>query len=234
MLRTAFLIGFVLLLAACNPLPNDSEKNDAPDPLVLEMYPADSGIADRIESDLGYLLSSGEDGVGKVATLPNGHIAVAAPASMQSGIATLIEQITESGPERPKQVRIRQWLIEGTAAPQTSIPPTLASLEAELRDFTSSAGKMAFERLDTSQHIMLDGKHSNLSSRLLNSSLQTRIEAGRILADVNTSAPMLGRINTEVSVESGQRLVIAQVGKPDGEGEETEKLIIFVFQAEIL
>src|SRR6056297_3595854 len=231
MIRTASLICTVLILAACNPLSDDSEATSAHEPLVLEVYPVASGMADQIESSLGFLLSGGESGTGRVSILPNGHIAVAAP---ESGIAALIKKIAESGPVETRQVRIRQWLIEGSSSGQTTIPENLATLEVELLDFAAAAGNMAFERLDTSQHIMLDGKHSNLTSKLLNSSLQARIEAGRILADVSTRAPMLGRVSTEFSVESGQSLVVAQIGKPVGEGEQAEKLIIFAFQAEIL
>jgi len=234
MIRTASLICTVLILAACNPLSDDSEATSAHEPLVLEVYPVASGMADQIESSLGFLLSGGESGTGRVSILPNGHIAVAAPESMQPGIAALIKKIAESGPVETRQVRIRQWLIEGSSSGQTTIPENLATLEVELLDFAAAAGNMAFERLDTSQHIMLDGKHSNLTSKLLNSSLQARIEAGRILADVSTRAPMLGRVSTEFSVESGQSLVVAQIGKPVGEGEQAEKLIIFAFQAEIL
>lgn len=234
MIRTAFLIFTILLLAACNPLPDGSEATSVREPLVVDVYSVAPGMGDQIESSLGYLLSGGENGTGKVTTLPNGHIAVSAPESMQPGIAELVKKIAESGPVETRQVRIRQWLIEGSPAEQTTFPETLASLEAELRDLAATAGNMAFERLDTSQHIVLDGKHSNLTSKLLNSSLRARIEAGRILADVSTRAPRLGRVNTEFSVESGQRLVLAQVGKPDAEGEDTDKLIIFVFQAEIL
>lgn len=234
MIRTTFLICTVLLLSACNPPPNDSETSRANEPLVLEVYPVGSGMADPIESALRDLLGNDETSMGNVRALPNGNIAVAAPASMQPGIATLIEQIAQSEPERTQQIQIRQWLIEATPAAQTNVPETLALLEAELRDFASSAGDMAFERLDTSQHIMLNAKFSNLSSKLLHSSVQARIEGERILADVNTRAPMMGRVNTEFSVESGQSLVVAQMGKPGGEQEETDKLVIFVFQAEIL
>jgi len=234
MIRASFLVLMILFLAACNPLPDNSGDGDSQQPLVLEVYAVSGGMAEPIESALRVLLADGENGVGNVRAMPNGNIAVAAPASMQAGIAKLIEQIAESGPEPTQQVQIRLWLIEGTAAEQTSIPSNLASLEAELRDVASSAGDMAFERLDTSQHITLDGKHSNFSGKLLNSSLRTRIENERVLVDINASAPMLGRVNTEFSVESGQSLVIAQLGKRENESQEAEKLVIFIFKAEIL
>lgn len=234
MIRIAFLICSILLLAACNPPPNDSEATDRREPLVLEVYPVSRGMADQIESSLGFLLSGDEVGSSRVRTLPNGHIAVSAPASMQPGIATLIEQISESGPVVKRQVRIRQWLIQGAPAEETTIPSNLASLEAELRDFASSAGDMAFERLDTAQHIMLDGKRSNVSSKLLNSSLRTRIEGDRVLVDINTRAPMLGRLDTEFSAAPGQSLVMAKLEKPGNEGQESDKIVIFVIQANIL
>jgi len=234
MIRTAFLICTVLLLTACNPPPNHSGTDRVDEPLVLEVYPVGSGMADPIESALRALLGNDETSVGNVRALPNGNIAVAAPASMQPGIGTLIEQLAESGPAETHQVRINQWLIEGTAAEQTSIPSNLASLEAELRDVASSTGDMVFERLDTSQHITLDGKHSNFAGKLLNSSLKTRIEDGIVLVDINTSAPMLGRVNSKFSVKSGRSLVIAQLGKRESEDQEADKLVIFIFQAEIL
>lgn len=236
MIRNTFLICTVLLLAACNPAPNDAESHDGRDPMVLEVYPVGSGMGDQIESALDYLLSGSvsENRIGSVQSLPNGHIAVSAPASMQPGIAALIEQVAESGPAETRQIRIHQWLIEGTAAERTSLPSNLASLEAELRDVASSAGDMVFERLDTSQHITLDGKPLEFTGKLLNSTLRARIVNKSVLVDISTRAPMLGRVNTEFSVKSGQSLVIAQLGKRESEDQDAEKLIIFIFRAEIL
>jgi len=234
MIRTALLIGTLVLLAGCNRPPNDPESGQAHDPLVLEVYPAGPGMAERIESSLAYLLSGRDTRVGRVTTLPNGHIAVSAPASMQSGIAALIDEIVDTGPAATRQVRIRQWLIEATAAEQTSVPDNLASLEAELRDFTSSVGAMTFERLDRAEHVMRDGKRSILESKLLNSSFSTRIQGDRILVDVHTSAPMLGRLNTEFSAQTGQNLIMAQLEKVESDEQAAGSMILFVVRAEIL
>lgn len=151
---------------------------------------------------------------------------------MQPGIAALIERIVESGPVMKRQVRIKQWLIEGAAAEQTDIPSNLAALETALRDFATSAGDMAFQRLDTAQHIMLDGSRSSASSKLLDSSFRTRIEDDRIFVAINTQAPMLGRLDTEFNAAPGQSLVLAQFEKPEFDGQE--KIIVFAIQAEIL
>jgi len=234
MIRTAILIGTLVLLAGCNRPPNDPESGQAHDPLVLEVYPAGPGMAERIESSLAYLLSGRDNRIGRVTTLPNGHIAVSAPASMQPGIAALIEEIVDTGPVATRQVRIRQWLIEATAAEQTRVPANLASLEAELRDFASSVGAMAFERLDQAEHVMLDGRSSNLESKLLDSSVATRIQGERILLELSTRAPLLGRLNTEFSARNGQNLIMAQLEKAESDEQANGSMILFVVQAEIL
>ncbi len=232
MIRIAFLICTISLLAACNSQPSDTQATDGQEPPVIKVYPASESMADGIESALRVLLSGGEVRAGAVRALPNGHIAVSAPASMQPGIAELIERIAGSGPMMKRQVRIKQWLIEGAPAEQTAIPSNLAPLEAELRDFAISAGDMAFQRLDTSQHIMLDGRPSVASSKLLNSSFQTRIEGDRIFVAIITQAPMLRRLETEFSAASGQRQVLAQLERPERDAQE--KIIVFVIQADIL
>ena len=233
MIRIAFLICSILLLAACNPPTNDSESHDSQDPLVLEVYPASTGMAGQIESALAYLLagSARENRTGIVTVLPNGHIAVSAPASMQPGIAALIEQIAESEPEPPSQVRIRQWLVEATPAKNVMIPDNLASLEKPLTNTTALTGPLSFKRLEQVEFRVLEGRQGRINGKMLDVSAQARqIVSDTILLRMQIrSRPTGSYLETDMSVNSGERVVMGMV-----ENREQEAMLMLVLEAEIL
>lgn len=235
-LRIAALLVLVILIASCQQHSDAPSEGSSPDQQVLRVYRAPSDQADEIGYSLKLLLSGREQdpNVGSAMAFPNGQIAVRAPASMHSNIESLIEQHIESKSETGRQVRIRQWLIEGTTADRTVVPDSLSFLEQELRDTAQAIGDMEFKRLETIEHVTTGQGNSRLSGKLLDTSMQSEISGDIVLLQLQVRTAATGSMSTNVRIESGQNLVFAQVEK-DGSGDSPSgKIIVFAIQATIL
>lgn len=225
MVRTAFLVVALLTLTACQPESDVPDSDSVPGNLMIKVYSTGETPIDDVESHIKALFPSG-----KVRALPNGRIAVAAPGPQQPSIGALIEQLSKTEPEPPRQVRVRQWLVEGTPADQVAIPDNLAILEKPLLDTAELAGPMAFERLELVAFQGLEERRAKAIGKIMNTSVGVRIQDDRIeLLTETDTRPYGSRLETDITLASGERIVMGLVENPD-----RDSMLLFVVQAEIL
>lgn len=223
MIRTAFLVTAILTLTACQTDTDVPDSNSVPTSLKIEIYSTGETPVDEIEDHIKALFPSGN-----VRALPNGRIAVAAPAPQQSSIGELIKQLSEAEPAR--QVRVRQWLIEATPSDQVAIPDNLAILEKPLLDTVEVGGPMAFERIELVEFQGLEGRQASVIGKAMEISMWVRLEGDRIELRTETNTrPHGGFLETKIALTSGERIVMGLVENPDG-----DSMLLFVIQAEIL
>lgn len=225
MVRTAFLVVALLTLTACQPESDVPDSDSVPGNLVIKVYSTGETPVDDVQRHIQALFPSVN-----VRALPNGRIAVAAPAPQQPSVGELIKQLSKAEPEPARQVRVRQWLVEGTPADQVAIPDNLVTLENALLDTAELAGPMAFERLELIEFRVLDERQANAVGKIMDTSVWVQIQADRIQLMTETGTrPFGSRLETDISLASGERIVMGLVENPD-----RDSMLLFIVQAEIL
>lgn len=223
MIRTAFLVIVLLTLTACQSDTEVPDNNAVPGNLKIEIYSTGETPVDEVEEHIKALFPSGN-----VRALPNGRIAVAAPAPQQPSIGELIKQLSKAEPAR--QVRVRQWLIEATPSDQVAVPDNLSTLEEPLLDTAKVIGPMAFERIEQVEFLGLEGRRATVAGKAMQISTWVQLEGDRIELGTETSTNPYGSfLETNISMASGERVVMGLVEHPDG-----DSMLLFVIHAEIL
>jgi len=113
MTRIACAALMIALATGCTPR-SQTEDSAAGDALKLAVYETESGAAPRISMALNQLLSGhGESGrIGRVSILPNGQVAVSAPASIHPAVEQLIERMDVSAAPSARKIRIQTATVE--------------------------------------------------------------------------------------------------------------------------
>jgi hypothetical protein len=224
-----------VLIAACSNEPDPSSGTagvETEDPLVLKLYETGDASPRNVDEALGFLLSGIEEA--RIRALPNGRVAISAPASAHSGIERMIAALAESGDAEPRSIRIHQWLIEGKPADRTTIPERLAPLRDALTELTDAVGPLSLEQLDRTEFVTNENQISNITGKLLRTNIRAHAAGDALLLDVNVSTPSLGRINTEITVPSGEHVVLAQIQRPFEDEADPDSIIVFVIRADLI
>lgn len=243
MTRMLFLLfPAAVLIAACSNEPDPSSGTagvETEDPLVLKLYETGDASPRNVDEALGFLLSGIEEA--RIRALPNGRVAISAPASAHSGIERMIAALAESGgalaesgDAEPRSIRIHQWLIEGKPADRTTIPERLAPLRDALTELTDAVGPLSLEQLDRTEFVTNENQISNITGKLLRTNIRAHAAGDALLLDVNVSTPSLGRINTEITVPSGEHVVLAQIQRPLEDEADPDSIIVFVIRADLI
>lgn len=223
MIRTAFLVVVFLTLTACQSDTQIPDNNAVPENLKIEIYSTGETPVDEVEEHIKALFPSGN-----VRSLPNGRIAVAAPAPQQPSIGELIKQLSKAEPAR--QVRVRQWLIKATPSDQVAIPDNLTTLEEPLLDTAEVSGPAAFERIEMVEFQGLEGRRTTVIGKAMQIAIFVRLEGNRIELRTQTNTkPYNSVLETNITLVSGEPIVMGLVENADG-----DSMLLFVIEAEIL
>lgn len=228
MIRTVILVSALVILTACQSERDvsDSDPGSVPGSLRIEVYSTGETPVADVERHLKAVFPSGN-----YRALPNGRIAVAASVSQQPSIGKLIEQLGKTEPEPPSQIRIRQWLVEATPTDNVMVPESLVSLEKALTDTTALTGPLSFRRLEQVEFRVLEGRKGRISGKMLDVSANVRqIVSDTILLRMTiNSRPIDSYLETDMAIDSGERIVMGMVEHPD-----QEAMLLLVLEAEIL
>ena len=228
MIRTVILVIALVTLTACQSERDvsDSDPGSVPGSLRIEVYSTGETPVADVERHLKAVFPSGN-----YRALPNGRIAVAASVSQQPSIGKLIEQLGRTEPEPPSQIRIRQWLVEATPAENVMVPDNLVYLEKPLTDTATLTGSLSFKRLEQVEFRVLEGGQGRTSGKMLDVSADARqIVSDTILLGMKIhSRPTGSYLETEMSIESGERVVMGML-----EHSDQEAMLLLVLEAEIL
>ena len=189
-------------------------SNAAMGDAVLRVYNVPKGYGEMLAEELQRLLIVVDKPVGKVRQMPGDQLMVLAPASVHSGVESLLASL-EKMPPAPnphnQDVESQYWFVvatPGNAADGeglSAIKDTLAQIEAK-------QGPMSFKLLDQMTVRSSDGresriqsKHARITQRLFPASNQQTLGALVILMHDRQL------LETEIHVKAGQTLVLGQI-----------------------
>ncbi len=231
-------------LAACVPPPaTPAPAAPAAEPeLELVTYKVNPATSSKVQGILGRLLRPNQDdAVGTYAEAPGGRIAVLAPASVQSGVAAMLEEVGSSDAVEPAPANLRfsYWLVSGT--PSTSgtgpLPTNLKPLSDTLASIVGWDGDQFFRLVGHSTLTSVDGERAQSDAADLSVEQTAAIDqgTGRILADVDLRLAVEGpgrppELETRVQLAPGQTLILSTL---DGGSQQPGQMYVIV-RADIL
>jgi hypothetical protein len=229
-----YLLMLVSLTACSSDQPaqvDSSEKN----PTIIVTYAVAPGTENQMESVINSLLVVGGDGdrIGRARVLPNRMVVVSAPAAVHTGIAALIEKMNDVPSESSQRIRMHYWLVRGIPNSDSLVPDSLAEIAAALTDTSATAGAMHFEKLDYVQHSLRSGARATVSGGVLRGMVEAATVSGRLSLNLELAAPVTSsELRTEMDLESGETIVLAQMGSPMEDESGRNSVQLFVIRAE--
>ncbi len=185
-------------------------------PLTLQSYDVPKNQGGQVRQILGKVFYGVKDKVAARAALsPDGQLVVVAPATIQSGVKTLIDKMAKRKPPRPASVEVTYWLVVGRPAAKTSSVPELAKVKPALQTITSSQGEMEFALLERLKVRSLAdhtgrtrGTHAQLRQTI-------SLVSGKIVGDLNiqvVSGKSRSQLETHVALDESKLLVLGEAG----------------------
>ena len=140
-------VAAVLAVAALFFVTNRAQDDE---PIVLRSYEVPRELVSELHRALGSALWRGQDvaPLGQVTLLPNGHLLVTAPASVQAGVHRIIGEIRESKPGPTPTIRFDAWIVAATPGAAMQEPDALAEIEPALAVIRKAKGSMNFRLLE--------------------------------------------------------------------------------------
>jgi hypothetical protein len=216
-----FVLGLLILFGACS-----GEATGDPQEMQIRTYMVPEGQSvQEFRDQLRLVLGTGDQKQGTVQAFPNGTLAVTAPASVHSGIANLIEQMAQRGPQRtepvPASVTLTYWVVLGRPAPGglEIASPVLrqnGGLRPVFEAIVDTQGGMEFDLLEQLQLKSLDnniwadirGRQVDVRQRLI------KHPSGERLADIDFSISgsrgVAHTLESRVKLEPGRFVVLGQ------------------------
>ena len=230
---------FSTALAGCASPQAPAPEGDAEPVLELVTYSLHPSQSATVQGVLSRLFRSQSEAVGKYSEAPGGRIAVLAPASVQAGVAELIEQVgqTEAVETGPANVRFSYFLVGGESATQSGpVSADLTPLADTLGAIEGWDGPQRFWLAGHSTLTSLDGERAQSSSARLGLSQVATIDptSGHIVADIELSvtgdASSGPAMETRVQLKPGQTLILSTL---DGGAKQPDNLYVIV-RADVL
>lgn len=212
----ALFIACLIAAAACNApqMPTLPTPPSPPSPpLVLRSYKAPEGQEERLTATLRELIARGDDAQGRVVRGPNAQILVAAPESLQGGVASLLQEISSAAQAAPRTIQLRYWLVLGQpAASPAPRGPRLQELAAALDGVVEAEGPMRFTLLEKLTLQSMDGEFARAQGRLLETEHNAAAASEGVLANIDLEVTGGHKLQTRVALQPGQTVVLSQSG----------------------
>ncbi len=197
---------------------------DKPDQgLVLRSYDVPPELAPEMSSILNGIL---EGEKGRVKLGPNGQLVVAAPESIQEGIAELIAEMNVDAPQPPPMITITYWAVVGQPASETATSANLQEIESALATIAEADGAASFGLLEKLRLRSLSGESGEAKGQQLRVRQRASTQAGRVIAELNLSG--VGNFETTVNIEPDQLLVLGQTMMPGAKTADEARLYLVV------
>jgi hypothetical protein len=232
--KTMWMLGaMAVALGACQAptsAPAAAPVAPEPEPLELVTYDAPEGVAERIEPILTRVLAE----VGNAELLPGGKVLVAAPASLQAGVAKLFEDTAGLTAKPRAYVTLEYWVVVGQEAAPVSMTgevatqdPRLDALAGVLDPITKTQGHGHYRLLDRVTLSSLEGERARSQGIVLQETSQiVTVQGGKVQAQVELElderAGYDHKIDTVLLIESGQTVVLGSAGYREPGREDLE------------
>ncbi|MFC3716587.1 hypothetical protein ACFONC_10515 [Luteimonas soli] len=216
----AFLaIAALATLAACDR-GNGGTSADG-EAKAVRIYEVPPAQLQSTESALSIVLSGSKTGS---VSSSDGRLVVLAPASTQASIGKAIEELSkrpaDSAPGGDGPVRLRFWLLEGSAK-ATPPDPRLAPLKPALDEASRGLGLQGYTLQGFTDVLTSPGKPFRSEASNINVAGKASPQASGVALSASIDAAQMsggwsGSIHTDALLEPGQFLVLSSTAGTDG------------------
>jgi hypothetical protein len=234
-LHAPVFASIVTVLVGCHSAPAPKEDTDS---LVLRTYDIPKGSARAVVATLDATFWMGEQQrrLGRVSITPDGRLLVLASQNVQTGVQTLVDEVTKHPPTYDQSIELHYFVILGkpAASPQAP-PPGVAEIQPALDEIVRSQGPQTFtvaQRVRLSSINGDDGKAETEQIKVWQKAAQTNDGVDALVGiqlaktekadktDKADKSPFGDRIETRVQLGGDRIAVLGATGQhsdaPDG------------------
>jgi hypothetical protein len=173
-----------------------------------------------MEKILNNILRIEEISYGRAMEGPSGQLIVAAPESVHIGVEELIGQLREISLAAPPTLTFTYWAVIGDPAQETDVTPDLGEVKPALDAIAAVEGARSFSLLEKIRLHSMSGEKGKAEGQQLVTQQWATAHEGRVIARLEISTQYRsGRIETTVTLEPDQVLVLGQTRLPRRAGE---------------
>lgn len=228
-MRVVTLLIAVLALSACGD--DAGNVSSGAEALTLKTYQVPEGNANELSSTVLFLLRNDPNNMGSARALGSHQIAVMAPASIHEGVEALIDSATKAKAGRSSRIRFHFWLVAVRPGESSEVTESLAPIQEALLSVSDNLGPATFTRLDyLEQVVRSESRVSRIGGNMLKAHVTDPIaRADQVSAALELHSPGSGHIETEVTMKTGETVVLGLVGaESDGDGSGFQAFVMQV------
>jgi len=220
-----------LLIALLIPACQKAAPGDA-NPLELRTYDVPKGTVRGLETVVKdvFWVADKTPPLGRATVTPDGRLAVVAPANVQAGVQTLIDNVSKNPPLLEPTIELHYWLVVAhpAAAPSPPLPGT-REIEPALAEIQRSTGPQTFtgiQRVDLATLSDESGRVEGSNLKIEQHAVQT---SDGVYANIHIDlVKNPGRLDTKVHLKPDQVVVLAATSPQPGDAGESETLYYLV------
>jgi hypothetical protein len=141
------LLPFLALAVLPNLVGCRSATPDDATALVLRTYAVPKGSARSIVAvlDATFWVGEQQKRYGRVAVTPDGRVAVLAPANVQTGIETLVDEVAKHPPTFDGMIELHYFVVVGKpGSSDQPFPPGMSEIQPAFDEIVRSQGPQTF------------------------------------------------------------------------------------------
>lgn len=206
------VLWFIVVLLAAAALFFGLQKLRS-DPVVLQSYKVSPEIAGEARSALAGGLWRGETiaPLGQVTMMPNGHLLVTAPRSVQRGVAQIIKDIEENKPGPTPTIGFEVWVVAASPGSQAGATGLLTEVRPALDVIDKARGPLNFELLEKLTTLARSGQESEIRGA------NARLEVEASLRSAGQEPVVAAKVEVQVSGRNGNAALEAHTEMRPGE-----------------
>jgi hypothetical protein len=210
-MRSFIAVAACCLLFACHPQHVD-------DAMELRLYEVPQGTARSLVRTMSDVMWLGENkNAGRAAATADGRIAVLATPSVQSGVQSLIDEVTKHPPKTDQTIELHYFLVlakPGAAAP---FPPGAAEIKDGLDEIVRLQGPQAFTLASRASMTSLHDEEGRLDNHEEKLELhQHAIRSGEGVYARLSIRSQEDRLDTNVHLAGDRIVVLGTAGRSSG------------------
>lgn len=207
-----------LSLFACSiraPEPQPASPTEAE--LEMRVFDVAAGNQELTASLINRLLPTPKDG--RAMKGPNGTVVVVASSSVLDGVGDLVGRLEDApapAETGPATVELEYWVVTGKPAAEPVIPQDLQTLGPAVEAIITADGPQTLSRRNHQRLVTRQGRAGTLDTNAMR--IEQRIEvdeSDRIHAEIEIRLGGEARFETEIAVQPGKYVVLAQAEVQD-------------------
>lgn len=206
-----------VLTTGCHAAPPEDANN-----LVLHTYDVPKGSARSVVATLDAMFWVGTDQkrIGRAAITPDGRLAVLATQNVQTGVQTLVDEITKHPPTFEQSIELHYFVLLGKPAVSPQPPPAGASeIQPALDEIVRSQGPQTFTVAERVRLSSLNGDDGKAETELLKISQKAAQTNDGVDAIVSIQFAKNDKLETRIHLEAERIVVLGATSQHADAGE---------------